>query len=138
MPRSIEHGRSFVQESRSGENKIESTVDIDLELRANKYWNEFGFPGEPPRSGTLVLERLVNNCQQYERYVSNPRLQGATGWEGARHQIHEQLANMIFGRSLDSLGPDVREHITDFACLVATGLDSRQLGELATHQRIEE
>lgn len=125
MPRSIEQG-------------IELGVDIDLELRANKYWHEFGFPGEPPRSGTSVMKRLLENCQHYEDYVSNPRLQGATSWEGGRRQIHEQLANMIFGRDLKSVGDAGREQITEFACLVATGLDSRQLGELVTHDQMEE
>lgn len=131
MARSIEQGQSQNVE-------VESGVDIDLELRTKKYWHEFGFPGDPPRSGTPVMKQLLRSCQQYESYVSNPKLQGATGWEGGRRQTHEQLANMIFGRDLKSLGDDVRARLTEFACLVATGLDSNQLGELATQRVVEE
>ena len=137
MPR-IERGQSFVRGGERKNDATESAVAIDSELRARKYWHEFGFPGEPPHSGTPVLERLLKNCQRYEHYVSNPRLLGATGSDGVRRQLHEQLANMIFGRNLDSLDQAMPERISDFACLVATGLDSRQLGELATHQNMEE
>ncbi|MEK7164703.1 MAG: hypothetical protein AAB779_02025 [Patescibacteria group bacterium] len=134
----MERRSSFAEAAEDKSEKTESDIDVDLELRAKKYWHEFGFPGEAPAPGTLVMKRLLENCQQYERYISNPRLLGATGWEGGRRQFHEKLAGMIFGRNLQSLGDDVRERVTEFACLVATGLDSHQLGDLATYQNIEE
>lgn len=138
MPKSIEHGQSFVQKIEKGDNITDSMVDIDSELRIKKYWHEFGFPGEPPHSGTPVLGRLLKNCQQYESYISNPKVYGATGSEGIRRETHNQIARMIYGRDVLDLGDVIRERLCDFACLVSTGLDSRQLGELATRQKMEE
>ncbi len=138
MPSNIEHGQAFALSGTEKDGTTESAAEVNLELRTNQYWHKFGFPGNPPRPGSPVFERLIKYCQDYEHYVSDPRLQGATGWEGGRRQIHEQLANMIFGRNLGSLTPDMRENTTEFACLVSTGLDSHQLGELATYQKIEE
>ena len=77
---------------------------------------------------------MLDTCEKYERFVSNPRLQGATGSDGARRELHKQLSIMIFGRNFESLDEDTRERISDFACLAVTGLDSRQLGEIATQK----
>lgn len=116
----------------------ESGVDQETSLNVEKLWHEYGFPGDPPRAGTPVEARLVKNCEQYEKYLSNPRLHGAIGSESIRHQLHDQLATMIFGRSLKILGDEIRDNISNFACRLVTGLDAKQLGDLATREQVEE
>lgn len=114
----------------------EATKEAGLHIK--RWWHEFGFPGQPPQTGNIAENRLVGKCEQYAGFISNPRLKGATGSDGARRAAHNELSVMVFGKQLDVLDWETRDRLAEFACQIATGLSSEALGSLAEQHPDEE
>lgn len=82
-------------------------------------WKRFGFPGQPPRAGSLAEKRLLDNCQAYTDLVLSEN--SGAGSDKERRRLHNEIAVMIFGKTRDEVDYDLAEKISDFASIISTG-----------------
>lgn len=104
-------------ESRGGLSSVEAENSGE---RLGLLWSQYGFPGEAPRAGTPVEQRLQGKCRAYADKVVkdaiDPKRSLTEGSDRLRKDLHNELAIMIFGKQRDSLDPQSIENVTDFAC----------------------
>lgn len=82
------------------------------------YWRRFGFPGKPPKPGSVAEKRLLEKCQAYTDLVLSG---GSSSVDVGRRQLHNEIAVMIFGRPRTDMSYDLAEKISEFASLATTG-----------------
>ncbi|OHA60152.1 MAG: hypothetical protein A2589_00535 [Candidatus Vogelbacteria bacterium RIFOXYD1_FULL_46_19] len=104
-------------------NKSETLPESDIA----RYWKRMGFSFSSPKPGSPAEARLREACESYSRFIVNPSLRGATGSEGRRRQLHNEISIMTVGEPRSGMESEKAEKIADFACLVATGLTAAEL-----------
>jgi hypothetical protein len=111
---------------------VESKEEESLfDPRLEDLWEEYGFPGKPPRKGTEAERRLHEKCGMYtsiniksatvgmrtentmnERYSSDSN----------QRQLHNDIAVMVMGRKRSGMEESTARAIANFACEYALGM----------------
>ncbi|MDQ5958027.1 MAG: hypothetical protein QG665_370 [Patescibacteria group bacterium] len=94
-----------------------------------RYWKRFNFKFKPPKPGSPAEARLRKACEDYAEFIINPNPHGATGSDGRRRQLHNDITLMTVGEERTGMDVSLAEEIADFACLVATGLRADKAAE---------
>ena len=97
------------------------------------YWRRFDFPFNPPKPGTPAEIRLKSVCNSYAQSVVNPKLINVPGSDEQRRALHNQLAVLVLGKEREELPFDRAYELTDFACLVALGVNHIQAEKMYGH-----
>ncbi len=105
---------------------IQQTPELEPVSDIVKYWKRFNFPFEAPKSGTPAEKRLQDLCTEYTNFIVKPNLRGATGSDGRRRAVHNELCLMIFGKTRDDLDLATAEQIADFATYVVVGMSAEK------------
>ncbi len=100
------------------------------------YWRRLGFPGNPPKAGSVAEKRLLERCQSYTELVLSGKNR-VSGSEDERRRLHNEIAVMIFGKTRNEMPYDLAEKISDFASLATTGETLQQAFASLERSRLE-
>jgi hypothetical protein len=114
-----------------------------------KLWKEYGFPGEPPRDGSVASDRLIGVCKQYtalvrvresspsrtladidpENFRPQEKLEAFAerqmkSSDEAQRDLHNQISIMIFGEARSGMNERTAMDISKFASELTAGMPS--------------
>lgn len=104
-------------------NSIEKTYDPFLK----ELWAAYGFPHNPPFSGSVAEKRLKNACDKYSDFIDRDKnkfagdeihmygIKKISDSETARRELHNQIAIMTVGKLRTGMEMDSAKNIADFA-----------------------
>jgi len=102
-------------------------------------WRKYNFKGNPPRPGTPVEGRLNKACYEYISYIQS-RAQAniseetpnniTRGSDTHQRDLHDQIAQMVFGLNRSQLPNNTAEKISDFACELIQGMTLKEFEKL--------
>lgn len=110
------------------EKKEEESI---FDPRLEDLWEEYGFPGKPPRKGTGAESRLHEKCRMYTS-ISTKSASIGMRTENTIHerrssdvdqrQLHNDIAVMVMGRKRSGMEESTARAIANFACEYALGM----------------
>lgn len=114
---------SFQQPASHQEGK-ESLYDSRLQI----LWDEYDFPGRPPRKGSVAEKRLHEKCSEYAdlrdeagHYNEKDMVKIKTS-DIRRRQLHNEIAIMTVGQKRSGMEYEGAENIAEFAYEYVRGL----------------
>ncbi len=109
-------------------------------------WKRFRFPGEPPRQGTPVEQRMIDTAAEYVEYAYSKQLRAKNvaskslqdESESYQRVLHNQLAMMIYGENRSDMEYDKATGIKEFATSIAyPGFSVDQVYEMINNAKEE-
>lgn len=124
----------------------ESTQDMLFKQEQRKtmehLWQEFDFPGQPPRLGSIAEKRLLDCAKNYVDCVTRRRsdtqqtLQERQKDDSWQKKLHTELSIMIIGEPRESLEFSTAERISHFAAEVAyPGFTMDEIGAIQNSRK---
>lgn len=116
--------------------KEESLFDPRLE----DLWEEYKFPGKPPRKGTEAERRLFERCQMHSGILVaggtastwHKGLSERIASDSEQRKLHNEIAVMVMGRKRSGMEEQTARAIANFAFEYAQGLTFDEFVELKT------
>lgn len=94
--------------------------------RLGDLWEEYGFPGKPPKKDSEAEKRLLNTCKLYSQFLIDEKggysVAQLGSSEAERRKLHNQVAIMVVGKKRSGMDLDEATHIGDFAFEYAHGV----------------
>lgn len=94
--------------------------------RLQDLWEEYDFPGKPPKKDSEAEKRLLNTCRLYSRFLIDEKKGYSVAQFGSseaeRRKLHNQVAIMVVGKKRSGMDLDEATHIGDFAFEYAHGV----------------
>lgn len=125
------------------ENHEEIAMEVAVRQAITDGWKKYRFPGEPPRQGTPVEQRMINVSKEYIKYAFSKKLRGenvaSKGVQDASesHQrvLHNQLALMVYGENRSSMDFRRATNVKEFASSIAyPGFTIDQVSEMINNK----
>ncbi|MCX6703182.1 MAG: hypothetical protein NTV02_00625 [Candidatus Zambryskibacteria bacterium] len=120
---------------------VETNEEESLyEGRLENLWEEYGFPGKPPRKGTEAENRLLEKCRMHSsilvaghaRSVQHKNLTERTISDSDQRKLHNEIAVMVMGKKRSGMDESTARAIANFAFEYARGLTFKDFIEFKT------
>lgn len=102
-----------------------------FDSRLQDLWEEYDFPGKPPRKGTEAERRLHEKCRMYTQINTKSASIGIRtentinerySSDSSQRQLHNDIAVMVMGRKRSGMEESTARAIANFACEYALGM----------------
>lgn len=99
--------------------------------RLEDLWEEYGFPGKPPKKDTEAERRLHEKCRMYTNINiasakvgmrTEQTLKERFSSDSNQRQLHNDIAVMVMGRKRSGMEEETARAIANFACEYALGM----------------
>lgn len=95
--------------------------------RLEDLWEEYKFPGNPPKKDSDAEKRLLETCKLYSQFLIDENkgysLTQRGSSEAERRKLHNQVAIMVVGKKRSGMELSEATHIGSFAFEYARGVN---------------
>jgi|WetSurMetagenome_2_1015567.scaffolds.fasta_scaffold459064_2 hypothetical protein len=127
--RSIEsYTEEDINSVETGESSEQNEVDPRKSESIKNYWKQYGFPGNPPKAGSIAEKRLIDACAEYAEYFVSMSMSSfgdskaiAHGSDAKRRELHNNIAIMITGNQRSGMDNVLAKKLADFAAHLTYG-----------------
>ena len=115
------------QQEVPSEEKKESLYDPRLE----DLWDEYNFPGKPPKKDSGAEKSLLDKCSLYAVYMDGQAhtLHENQTYDTQRRILHNEIAIMVVGQKRSGMKASLAEDVANFAYEYARGVTLKESQE---------
>ena len=109
--------------------------------RLEGLWDDYDFPGHPPKKASQAEKRLYDKCVEYANTLDHSghysALSLAKSSDSRRRQLHNEIAVMVVGKQRSGMQPVQAEHIANFAYEYARGISLQDIEKIQRQREVE-